>query len=304
MELWWPVFPDAKRSQVQRRWQRNIPRRNPDEVQAAARARVTRLEEALKVLGEDDSTEVRGLQAALQEARRAAQDRPMAAQIEECQAFIERSQRRLARLEEEQTKEKEQLDAAQRRMARFREEMARTVPPTTPPVSETTQPGKIPDLVAELDRLRAQVKEMETEREEARKKRSRSLSVPSPDLVGGSDLMLQEWGANEHVGRSRGAIMETLISRGSTLVANSNRFSPLACTITCPQPAESQCGAQEEFELGKPRTQARKTEMKGDTVGHQDSSRFFVRDRHRQRVFRDPQTRGRAKKPTVEVGLE
>ena len=119
-----PVFPDAKRSQVQRRWQRNIPRRNPDEVQAAARARVTRLEEALKVLGEDDSTEVRGLQAALQEARRAAQDRPMAAQIEECQAFIERSQRRLARLEEEQAKEQEQLDAAQRRMARFREEMA------------------------------------------------------------------------------------------------------------------------------------------------------------------------------------
>ena len=34
-----------------------------------------------------------------------------------------------------------QLDAAHpRRMARFREEMARTVPPTTPPVSETTQP--------------------------------------------------------------------------------------------------------------------------------------------------------------------
>ena len=55
------------------------------------------LEEALKVLGEDDSMEVRGLQAALQEARRAAQDRPMAAQVE-CQAFIERSQKQLGRL--------------------------------------------------------------------------------------------------------------------------------------------------------------------------------------------------------------
>ena len=61
---------------------------------------------------------------------------------------------------------------------------------------------------------------METEREEARKKRSRSLSVLSPDLVGGSDLTLQEWGAHdEHVGRSKGAIMETLISQG-----NSNRY--------------------------------------------------------------------------------
>ena len=153
------AFPETRRSQVQRRWQRNIPRLNPDEVQAAARARVARLEEALKVLGEDDSTEVRGLQATLQEARHTAQDRSMAAQVEECQAFIQRSQRRLARLEEEQAKEQEQLDAAQRRMAMFREEMARTVPPTTLPVSETTQPGKIPDLVAEVDRLRAQVKE-------------------------------------------------------------------------------------------------------------------------------------------------
>ena len=70
--------PEAKSSPVQRRWQRNIVRSNPDEVQAAARARVARLEEALKVLGEGDSTEVRGLQAALKEARRAAQDRPLA----------------------------------------------------------------------------------------------------------------------------------------------------------------------------------------------------------------------------------
>ena len=36
---------------------------------------------------------------------------------------------------------------------------------------------------------------MEVEREEARKKRSRSLSVPSPDLVGGPNVTLQEWGA-------------------------------------------------------------------------------------------------------------
>ena len=95
---------------------------------------------------------------------------------------------------------------------------------------QTTQPGQIPVLVAELERLRAQVKEMETEREEARKKRSRSLSVPSPDLVGGPDLLLQEWGAlhDEHVVRGKGAIMEMLISRGSTLAASSNRISPLA----------------------------------------------------------------------------
>ena len=223
-------WPEAKSSPVQRRWQRNIPRSNPDEVQAAARARVARLEEALKILGEGDSTEVRGLQAALKDARRAAQDRPLAAQVEECQAFIQRSQRRLARLEEERAKEQAELDAALGRMARFREEMARAVPTAAPPVCpETTQPGKIPDLVAEVDRLRARVREMEIEREEAQKKRARSLSVPSADLVAPA-LSLQEWSAlhDEHVGQGRGAIMETLINRGSSLVASSNRFSPLA----------------------------------------------------------------------------
>ena len=63
--------------------------RESDKVHAA-RSRVERLERAV-VLG--DSAEIRGLQAALKEARRAAQDRPLTAQVEECQACIQRSQR-------------------------------------------------------------------------------------------------------------------------------------------------------------------------------------------------------------------
>ena len=111
---------------------------------------------------------------AWKQAHRAAQDRPLAAQVE------------AEALEEERVKEQQQLDAAFARMARFREEMARTAGPvaTPPAVSDSTQPGKIPDLVAELERLRARVADMEIEREEARKKRS-SLSVLSPHLVGG-----------------------------------------------------------------------------------------------------------------------
>ena len=94
------------------------------------------LEEALKVLGEDDSVEVRGLQAALQEARRATQDRPMAAQV-----GWKRNRRK-----------------SKSSWTPLRDEWPGFGPPTTPPVSETTQPGKIPDLMAEFDRLRAQVK--------------------------------------------------------------------------------------------------------------------------------------------------
>ena len=69
-----------------------------------------------RVLGEGDSAEIGGLQAALKEARRAAQDRPLAAQVEECQTFIHRSQRRLQCLQEEQVKEQQQLNTALARM--------------------------------------------------------------------------------------------------------------------------------------------------------------------------------------------
>ena len=136
-------------------------------------------------------------------------------------------------MQEEQVKEQQQLDTALARMARFREDMARTTGPGSTVGAAGAdptpkQPWKIAELVAELDRLRARVAEMEIEREEVRKKRSRSLSVPSPDLVGG-DVSLREWGAlhDQRVGEHQGALMETLSSRGSTL-AQSNRFSPLA----------------------------------------------------------------------------
>ena len=73
-----------------------------------------------------------------------------------------------------------------------------------------TQPGMVPELV-----------EMVVKREEVRKKRSRSLSVPSSDMVGGpnvQDLVLHD----RRVGQHQGALMETLISR------DSGSFSPLA----------------------------------------------------------------------------
>ena len=226
----WPNAAEAKNSPpVKRRWQRGF-QENPDEAQAAARSRVERLEKAVAVLGDGNSEELVWLQAALKDARRAAQDRPLAAQMEECEAFIQRSQKRLQRLKEQQIAEQQQLDIALGRMARFREEMSRTASCVTGAADPTpTQPGRIPDLVAELDRLRARVAEMEIERDEVRKKRSRSQSVPAAELVDGPDVSLQEWGAlhDQHIGQAQGAIMETIMSRGSTSL-QSNRFSPLA----------------------------------------------------------------------------
>ena len=81
-------------------------------------------------------------------------ERPLAAQVEECQAFIKRSQARSVRLEQEQVREQKELDAALARMVRFREEMT-VVPP--PAESNAIQPARIPDLVAEIERLRSRV---------------------------------------------------------------------------------------------------------------------------------------------------
>ena len=199
---WWPAVSEASKPRVQRRWQRStVPRASPDEVKAAARSRIERLQSALDALGETESAEARGLQAALKGAERSAKERHLAIQVEECQAFIKRSQNRIARLEEERAREKQELDAAMGRMAKFQEEMAKSIP-VVPIVPGPTQQVKIPELFSEVERLRSRVAEMEMEREEARKKRSRSLSVPSPDLVGSPDLALQAL-HGQHTGQHR-----------------------------------------------------------------------------------------------------
>ena len=142
------------------------------------------MESAIEVLGDSESVEARWLGSALQEARRAAQERPLAIQVEECQVFIQRSRNRLTPMEQERAAEQKDLDAAQVRLTRLREDMMR---PSSP---RPTQPAAtpVPDpTLAEVHQLRARVAEMEAEREEFRKKRARSLSVPSPDMPGASE---------------------------------------------------------------------------------------------------------------------
>ena len=119
--------------------------KDPEEVQVAARHRVERLENALQALGETESTLAQGLYAALQEARRAAQGRPLAVQLKESQAFIERSQNRLRQMEEERVLEKKALDEGLARLSRL---------PRGSPV--VTQPAQIPVAVpsAEVRQLK------------------------------------------------------------------------------------------------------------------------------------------------------
>ena len=73
-------------------------------------------------VAEWESAIAEGLVAALQQAQREVQTRPLAAQFEECQAFIKRSQNKLSRLEQERIAEQEALDAG---LARFQESVKR-----------------------------------------------------------------------------------------------------------------------------------------------------------------------------------
>ena len=171
----WPVAKSEK-SQVQRRWQRGQGTRgtNPDEVLAAARTKVQRLERAIEALGDSESAEARWLTSALVEARRAAQERPTAIQVEERQAYIQRSRYRLLRMEQERVVEQKELSAAVARLTRLREEISRVLAPG--PTQPATTTG-LPDLtLAELHQLRARVVDMEVESS------GRSAEDPCPSL--------------------------------------------------------------------------------------------------------------------------
>ena len=88
-------------------------------------------------------------------------------------------------MEQEQVAEQKELDAAVSRLTTLHAEMSRGANPR--PTQPVTTPIPPDSTLAELHQLRARVAEMEVEREEFRKKRGRSLSVPSPDMPGASE---------------------------------------------------------------------------------------------------------------------
>ena len=70
-------------------------RLSPDAARTAARLKVDRLEKAVEALGDYDGPELAGLKQALKKARELAQE------ITQCKEFIERNEKRLAKIEAE-----------------------------------------------------------------------------------------------------------------------------------------------------------------------------------------------------------
>ena len=110
----------SAQSNQQARW-------SPDRALEHARYKVKRFEEALKAMGDVQGPEVEFLQDALKRARQAAQERPLASQLSECRRFIERSERRLEKIDAERAAETAQLNEARSRLTRLEAQAADTL---------------------------------------------------------------------------------------------------------------------------------------------------------------------------------
>ena len=130
-----------------------------------ARSKVQRFEEALKAMGDLQGPEVDYLRDALKKARQAAQERPLTSQMTECRRFIERSERRLEKINAEREAETVQLEEARNRLSRL-EAHAAALP------SEVGGRDPPVNVAVELEELMAKLVATELERDEARSARA------------------------------------------------------------------------------------------------------------------------------------
>ena len=150
------------------RWRQGVPqhvrqsetvrvRRNPDEVRLGVSTKITRLQSALAVLGEDDAVERSALEAALKKAQTQAVIPPVAERIEQTQKFIERARKRVSVAEEYvqwaqewKVECEKELSEAEERLSRLRFEAERPV-------------AAVPDSATEVQRLQQQLAEAQAQ---------------------------------------------------------------------------------------------------------------------------------------------
>ena len=177
------------------------PRRStPQDRMAAASARVSRLEAALQVLGED-SPDAAPLKVALDQARGQAKIRPVGERLDSCLQFVERVKKQITRAQErerqaqlDKTFQEEKLAEGLRNLEALRAEanaqsQSEVGEPRQPSAGPTIQEMEVEDPAELISQLRAQVASLQAERqavcesEASRQKKARTLTCVSPDLV-------------------------------------------------------------------------------------------------------------------------
>ena len=140
-------------------------RKTPEQVRSDASTKVSRLQAALRSLGDGDVEERRALELALSKAQKQAEDLPVARQIEVTKEFIARAKKRmlvadekirLAQVALQDAMEEKEYDIREVPLAEARlERLQKEIVPRrqTPPIST--------DLEAEVHRLRTLLAQME-----------------------------------------------------------------------------------------------------------------------------------------------
>ena len=147
--------------------------KSPEIVLEEAKKKVAEIEAALAALasvGATEGPEVQFLKESLQ--KRASQEPPIAVQVSQTEAFVERARKRLAAHDAEREALVNELEASQSRLARLRAlaEVAQNVP----------SPQPVSEVDSEIAALRAKLASMEEERD-VRGRRPKRQAVAQAD---------------------------------------------------------------------------------------------------------------------------
>ena len=165
---------------------------HPDEKASAAQERVSKLEAALKAVGDDDTAP--SLRQALQKARQQAVPLSTQEKVTQCESFLERARKREAAARElvlqaqsELTRLSAEVAEGEQRLATLRAEL------------ERPQPQAVAvDMSAEVERLRALLEQSSKEKEDGHLQMDHQCPNPKracrrEDFVPHCDEEMQEW---------------------------------------------------------------------------------------------------------------
>ena len=180
-----------------------VRRVSPDLARVTAQERARKLEKALEVMSDVEGAAVEAIRVELKKAQNAAAVPTLDVQIQQCESFITRSERRLAEIDPQRVAEEESLTEAKARLERLRSEV---IAEPSVPTDWETEVKKLRQQVAELQSqkplysrvqashpVQSSVEAAQMVQERAAKRRACAEEVPS------TEQSLAEWSCAKHL---------------------------------------------------------------------------------------------------------
>ena len=179
-----------------------VRRVSPDLARVTAQERARKLEKALEVMSDVEGPAVEAIRVELKKAQNAAAVLALDVQIQQCESFITRSERRLAEIDAQRVAEEESTEA-KARLERLRSEV---IAEPSVPTDWETEVKKFRQQVAELQcqkplysrvqashPVQSSVEAVQMVQERAAKRRACAEEVPSTEQA------LAEWLCSKHL---------------------------------------------------------------------------------------------------------